>query len=355
MKKNTTIKELAKELNLSIATVSRAFNANYSIKPDTKMRILEVAKRMGYRPNPLAQSLTQKKNGLLGVIVPDFTNSYFSTIVSSIQMECRKMGYQLLILSSGHSVEQEEQNIRILEKSRVEGIMIALTLYTEDVSYLERLKEKIPVVQFVGVSEKLDTLSVAMDDYQCARKVTEHLIEEGYKKILYVSPPDNLLITHRRKKGFFDSMIDHPSLSLRLEVVEGEPSTQTGAQLANKIVGMPNKPEAILCFNDLIAVGLMEQFKVLGVNIPGDIALAGFTESKIAIYTSPCLTSVQQPAEEIGQITTQLMMDQIKGITRRVNKETLLEGVINARASSVRYMAFFLGLFLSISCFLILE
>lgn len=188
--KHVTIKDVAKALNVSISTISRAFNDKYDIHPDTKNMILEKAKEMGYSPNPIAQRLTQHKSSLIGVVVPEFVNAFFPKIIMAIQRVMDENGYQVLIMSSEESAGKELKNIRTLEKNMVDGLIISLTQETRDVSYFQHLLNKnIPIVQFNRVSQKLATPKIILDDTTSASYATEHLVQQGYRRIYHCPVP----------------------------------------------------------------------------------------------------------------------------------------------------------------------
>ncbi|MGL4518235.1 MAG: LacI family DNA-binding transcriptional regulator [Phocaeicola sp.] len=333
MKKNITIKDVARELNVAISTVSRAFNNGYDIHPDTKKRILSKAHEMGYHPNPFAKNLTQNKSNLIGVIVPEFINSYFPSIVWSIQEEALLRGYNLLILNSNEDAAKEMENIKILERNRVAGILIAFSHKTRDISYLQHLNKTMPIVQYVRTNKRLSTSMVSMNDYLFSKKITDHLIEQGYQHIYYVSGPDHLLISHNRKRGFIDSIEENGVSHFKKNIIAGGLYIEDGKELGYQILAMENKPDAIYCFNDLVAIGVMQSLQLHGVNVPGDIAVAGFTESKISEHLSPPLTTVAQPTVEIGKVVIDLLLKEINNIANDNPKELFIDGTLKIRGS----------------------
>lgn len=336
MKHNVTIKDVAKRLNVSISTVSRAFNDKYDIRKDTKDLILSVAKEMGYVPNLMAQHLTQNKSYLVGVVVPEFINAFFPRVISGMQQTLKNMGYQLLIMSSNEQALQELENVKVLEQNMVEGIMISFTQETRDVSYFQELNDRIPIIQFNRISRKLETNRVFFDDYSWSMFATEHLIKQDYKNIYYVSGPENLIITQKRKKGFLDALRKHRVEDVNTHILEGGIFIEDGYEVANKILNMSTKPDAIFCFNDPLAIGIMEELKKNGIRIPEEIALVGFTESRIAKHTTPSLTSVDQPAEEMGSITAKLLLKELNKEHRGIIEDIVLNGKLNIRESSLK-------------------
>lgn len=188
--KHITIKDVARALNVSISTISRAFNDKYDIHPDTQNAILKKAREMGYTPNPFAQRMTQQKSYLVGIVVPEFVNAFFPSIIMSIQRIMSENGYQVLIMSSEESATKELENIKNLEKNMVDDIITSLTQENRDISYFQELLDKgISIVQFNRVSPKLATPKIIFDNTQRAAQATEHLILQGYKRIYHLFWP----------------------------------------------------------------------------------------------------------------------------------------------------------------------
>lgn len=335
--KHVTIKDVAKALNVSISTISRAFNDKYDIHPDTKNIILEKAREMGYSPNPIAQRMTQQKSFLIGVVVPEFINSFFPKIIMSIQKVMNENGYQVLIMSSEESATKELENIQTLEKNMVDGILISLTQETRDISYFQKLLDKgIPIVQFNRVSQKLATPKIIFNDVLWAANATEHLIHQGYQSIYYLSGPNSLILSHNRSKGFIDTLKKYRLPIKENKIIEAGIFIEDGKRVANELIEANDIPEALYCFNDPVAIGAMEIFKKRGYKIPEDIAFMGFTESRIAIHTSPALSSVEQPTDEFGEIAALSLLEIIKGEQNAIDKTILLGGKLNIRESSIR-------------------
>lgn len=333
--KNITIKDVAKKLNVSISTISRAFNDKYDIHPDTRKRILQAAEEMGYSPNPIARNLSQKRSYLIGVVVPEFINAFFPKVIKGMQKVLKEAGYQLLIMSSNEQAKEEIENIKLLERNKVDGIMLSLTQEMQDISYYEELNKSIPIVQFNRVSQKLDTPKVIFNDYIWAFQATEYLIKEGYKRLYHLSGPSNLIVSHHRRKAFIDALKKHNLEFNNSQIIETGIFLEDGIIAVDKILDNSIKPDAIFCFNDPIAIGVIEELKRRNIKIPDDIAVMGFTESRIAEYSNPKLSSVEQPSEEMGQITAKVLLEKLKNDTH--SSQTIsLDGKINIRESTIK-------------------
>lgn len=335
--KHTTIKDVAKALNVSISTVSRAFNDKYDIHPDTRNKILEAARTMGYSPNPIAQKLCLHRSNMIGVIVPEFVNAFFPKVLMGIQKVMEEAGYQVLIMSSNESAQRELENIKTLVKNMVDGVIISLTQETRDISFFKELLErKFPIVQFNRVSQKLDTPKIIFDDYYWAYQATEHLISQGFQNIYHLSGPGNLLLTHNRIKGFMDALKKHHLDADKKRIVETGIFIEDGKRVAYELIEQGNIPEAFFCFNDPVAIGAMEVFKERGFKVPNQVAFIGFTESRIAMHMTPALSSVEQPSTLIGEKSAQVLLDILNGKDIHSSETITLSGKLNVRASSVR-------------------
>lgn len=333
--KNITIKDVAKAMNISISTVSRAFNNKYDIHAETREKILAKAKEMGYSPNPIAQGLTMHKSFMIGVIVPEFINAFFPRVLMGIQEVLKNAGYQTLIMSSNESSDEEKRNVQTLVKNKVDGIIISLTQETRDVSFMQELLDsKIPVVQFNRISQKIKTPKVIFDDIKWAKAATEHLIDQGYRKIYHLAGPNSLIVTHNRIKGFKEAMKEHGLECDNRHIVDSGIFIKDGMDAAEKLIEKGDIPEAFFCFNDPLAIGAMKVFEQKGYKVAKDVAFVGFTESRIAMFMTPALTSVDQPAEEMG-ITAAKTMLKILALENYNEDEIItLNGKLNVRESS---------------------
>ncbi len=337
MKRTITIKDVAKELSCSISTVSRAFNDKYDINPETRRKILERAREMGYTPNPLARRLPQHQTFLIGVVVPEFINAFFPRVIAGIQEIMLKAGYQVLIMSSNEDERNELEIVKKLEAYQVDGLIISFTYRSRDMSYFQSLIDRnFPIVQFNRVSSKLNTPKVIFDDYQWAACAVEHLIEQGNSRIYHFAGPGNMWVTQNRKRGFVDAMHKHGLPCGPETIFEAGIFSEDGAETARRLIQTGNIPQAIFCFNDPLAIGAMQEFKEHGYEIPRDVAFVGFTESSIARYVTPGLTSVEQPTQELGEKVARLLLELIRTHHPLLNQTLVLNGKLNIRRSSLR-------------------
>lgn len=332
--KHITIKDVAKKLNVSISTVSRAFNNKYDIKPETRDLILKTAEEIGYRPNPIARKLIQQRSLNVGVVVPEFENSFFPKVMLGIQEILHDKGYQVLMMQSNHSWEIEKKNVETLVDNMVDGLIVSLTSESKNNEYYKSLlKLNIPIVFFNRTVDDIKASKVLFDDFKWSLFATEHLIMQGYKDIVHLTGTINLTLTKNRLRGFEQAHRKH-----RLEpgkIVQCGFTMEDGERVAQEMIDKNEVPRAIFAANDSCAIGAMNVFKQNGYHIPNDIAIVGFTESNLAKHICPTLTSVEQPTKDIGQTAANLLLEQIdtKGIF--VPQTIVLNGRLNVRDSSI--------------------
>ncbi len=336
MRHYTTIKDIAKKLGVSTSTVSRALADRWDINPKTRELVLETARQMNYKPNPMAVMLHKNQTKTIGLIIPEFYNSFFPTVIDGIQNVLQKTGHKLLIMQSKESMETEQANIEFLEDSMVDGIILSVTQEGENVELYERLIERgIPIVFISRASMKVDAPRVMIDNYKMAYQAVEHLLLTGRRNIAYISGPVNLGVTHERTRGYKDALAkygveENPSL-----ITPGGMVQEDGYEAAKALLDSSQEIDAIFGFNDHAAIGAMRYLKEAGKRIPDDIAVVGFSESHSALIVEPRLTSVAQPLTEMGERAAEIILDLIDN--RKPEKTNVfLEAKLNVRGSSVK-------------------
>ena len=333
--KNITIKEVAKRLNVSISSVSRAFNDKYDIKKETRDLILKTAEEMGYHPNPIAQKLSQKKTFNIGVVVPEFVTEYYSNIIIGIQQVFLPKGFQVLIMQSDDSLIQELKNVKTLIHNFVDGLIICPTVFSENIDfYLNQVKKDYPIVMVNRVKRDLPINKVIFDHQKWSFFATEHLIYQGYKKIYHLAGNDNLTITKERIDGFKHAMKKH-NLSNNYKIIETGIRIEDGIIAIQKLKELNDLPDAFICSNDLVAFGIINYLAQKKIRVPEDIGVVGFTETRMAEFMFPKLSSVKQPSIEMGQTSAEMLLRVIN--EEEVSLETVIfGGTLNIRDSSVR-------------------
>jgi DNA-binding LacI/PurR family transcriptional regulator len=304
-----TIRDIAIKLNISISTVSRALRSAPDINPETKKAVMEMAKKLNYEPNRVAQSLRIKKTNTLGVIVPEIVMHFFSSAISGIQEYAAEHHYSTMFCQSIESFETEKANIHMLVANRVDGLLISLSSETHDYEHLHALIEKkIPVVLFDRVADSLPVSKVIVDDHDGACKAVEYLIQTGCRRIAYLGGPKNLSICTHRMQGYRDAL-------RRAGIESAEELIVYCNDLHNPVEGVKQllhaNPDAIFCMNDPLAIKAMEVLKEKGIKIPDQISIVGFTNEPVSQYIEPSLTTVSQPAYEMGRVAAALFLEQL--------------------------------------------
>ncbi|OJX91076.1 MAG: LacI family transcriptional regulator [Paludibacter sp. 47-17] len=329
----TTIKDIAKELGISVATVSRALTGSHEVQEETREMVLRKAKELNYRPNIQARNLLKNRTNIIGVIVPEFVSFFFPEIIIGIQEVANREDYQVLICQSNETSDLERKNIEMLESSRVEGIIVSVTKESKNEPVFERLlNEQMPLVFINRVLPDLIADKVIIDDRKWAFKAVEHLIKCGYRRIAHLGGNEKLAVSANRLQGYLDAhrhygLDVHPNLIMNLGVQQERASLGVNYLLSLKV-----KPDAVFCVNDPVAVGCMLELKKRGLKVPEDIAVVGFSESPIGRIME--LTSVSQPTYEMGRVAAGKLLEQIKGNCKPA-ETVVLDAKLNIRNSSL--------------------
>ncbi len=320
---------------MAVSTVSRAFNDKYDIRKETRALILQTAEEMGYHPNHIAKKLIQQKTFNVGVVVPEFVNAFFPEVIIGIQDVLIKKGYQVLVMQSNECHTTELENVKTLEDNMVDGLIISLSRESHNNEYYIRMLEKgYPMVFFNRVDEKIAASKVVFDDYKWAYFATEHLIKQGYRHIYHLSGYQHLSLSGNRIKGFRKAMDKFGIPYDKSHIIETGFLMEEGQAVMEQLIASGKLPDAIFAANDPTAVGAMKAIKKAGLKIPEDIALVGFSESKMAEVVDPPLTSVSQPTFEMGKQTAELLIRQIAADGFGRPETVVLDGRLNIRGSS---------------------
>jgi len=310
-----TMKEIAKKLGVSVSTVSRAMKDSPELHPDTKKRIVEMAKSMNYQYNLLAQSLRISRSKVLGVIVPELTSHFFSSNISGIQDTAYKRGYNIMICQSNESFEQEKANIKTLVSSQVDGLLISLSRETKTYEHLQDIYDRgIPFIMFDRVTEEIPVSKITVDDAHGAYLVVKHLLDQGCRKIAYFSGPEDLYISKKRKEGYLEALAEYGIPEKDSKVYFTDLTPEMNRKVTLEMLESGDLPDAIFAMIDPVAVDVMIVLKEKGIKIPDQIALAGFTNNPTSAVVEPSLTTVSQPGYEMGQLAANHLLDQLEEI-----------------------------------------
>ena len=338
--RQVTMKEIAKKLGVSVSTVSRALQDSPELHIETKRKIVEAAKEMNYRPNLLAQSLRISRSKTLGVIVPEITSHFFASCISGIQDTANTRGYNVMICQSNERISQERANIQTLVSSQVDGLLISLSRETNTFEHLHELYEReINFVLFDRVEEDIPVSKVTFNDAGGAYQVVKHLLENGFRRIAYVSGPEDLYISKKRKEGYLRALQEY-GVEIDEQLIQFTDLTLEGnLQVAQRILKLELRPEAVFCMIDPVAVDVLTEWKKSGIRVPEDIALAGFTDNPTAAVVEPPLTTVAQPGYEMGKLAVSHLLDQLDGQASEDPVSIVLETTLVIRKSSQNFPA----------------
>lgn len=335
-KRHISLKDLADELGVSISTVSRALKDNPIISPELTQKIKNLAIERNYIPNPLAMGLLRQQTKMIGVIVPDLVTHFYSSIISGIEEVAKENGYYILISSSNESLEKEKESVQNLLKSRVEGLIVCISQQTNDFDHFKPLlQNEIPLVFFDRVAEIPDVPTVTVDGAEAAKNVTCHFYENGCRKIAYISGPEHLNISKKRKEGYLKGLDEcglpfNPGL-----LVECNLNTEEATNATQKLLSLKEIPDAIFGINDTIAFAAMKEIKKHKLRIPDDIALVGFTDEFHSTVVDPALTSVTHPTLQMGREAARLFFGCIENGPGYA-EQVVLETKLVIRESSVK-------------------
>ncbi len=314
MKAHITIKDLARELNISPSTISRALKDHPDISPETKRIVKELAKKLKYRPNLLAQGLRKSKTNTIGVIIPEFIHFFFSTIISGIENIAYAKGYNVILCQSAETYEREVTDTRALWNSRVDGMLISISKQTTEYNHFqELLDEGLPMVFFDRVTNKLKTSQVIVDDYNGAFNAVEYLISKGCKKIVHLAGPKNLEISKNRLNGYKNCLKKHDikfDESLVVRCPEG--TYEESKRFTNILLNSTKNIDGVFGCNDMAALGAILAIKEKGIKIPKEVKIIGFSDWQLSSLIEPRLTTVSQAGFEIGQAAATILIDEIE-------------------------------------------
>jgi LacI family transcriptional regulator len=335
-----TIKDIARELNISPSTVSRALKDHPDISKETKQAVAALAQKLDYLPNSVALSLRKSKTNTIGVIVPQIVHHFFSSAISGVEDIAYKKGYNVIICQSNESYEREVKDTMALFASRVDGLLVSLSSETKEYDHFRTLHRKgVPLVFFDRTCDELDTSMVMVDDFDGAYQATEHLIQIGCKRIAHLAGPENLSITRKRLGGYIKALEKYnipidPSL-----IVPSGLTIETGYKGAKYLLDYPKEklPDAIFAVSDPVAIGSLNAIKERGLKVPEDIAIVGFSDEPVTSMIEPALSTIAQPGFEMGQTAVRLFFEQINDNSDSFKpQKKVLKTSLVVRKSSMR-------------------
>lgn len=312
MNRRTTISDIAKELNTTPATVSRALNDHPRISLKTKRRVNEVAEKLNFRINKIASSLRSGKTHVIGVMIPSAEINFFGSVVHGIESLANIEGYNVLIFQTNEQRQYEVKALETFLSARVDGILASLSKETSDYSHYTEIKKRgIPIVFFDRSNDDLGISSVVIDDFRGAYIATEHLIKQGYKKIAHISGPPHMKIFSDRLNGYKKALEDHNMEFHESFVFPGDISIAAGRKGIDDFLKLPEPPDAVFAVEDFTALGVMKELKIHGLKIPDEFGVIGFANELFGEHITPSLSTVDQQTVKMGKESFRLLLDLI--------------------------------------------
>ncbi|MDH3244491.1 MAG: LacI family transcriptional regulator [Saprospiraceae bacterium] len=316
-----TIYDLAAELNVSPSTVSRALNDHKGIGKKTKKAVKELAKKREYLPNNFAYSLRTKKSKTIGILVSWINRPFISTLISGIERAAREAGYHVIITQTHDKLHVEIENLRTLLESGISALIVSLSMETKKYDHFSIVPDNdIPIVYVDRIPKMKDINKVHINNFEAAFEATEHLIEQGCKRISHFGGSRHQLIYAERRKGFIAAIEKHNCIVDESIILESDNlSAEEGFRLAETVLNSDNPPDGIFCANDAAAVSAIRYAKAEGIKIPQELAIMGFNNDPICEIVEPQLSSVSHPALEMGEVA----VEQALGILNRSHRAGL--------------------------------
>jgi LacI family transcriptional regulator len=334
---NVNLKRLAEELNLSMSTVSRALRDSHEIGQDTKDRVKALAEKLGFQPNPHASSLRQSKSKTIAVIIPEIENNFFSQVMNGVEEVAQKKGYHVLIYLTHEDHTREKDILQLLRNGRVDGVMISISNTTTSFEHLQAYQDaRTPFVFFDRVYESMEVPRITTDDTDAAFKATEHLLRMGCQKIAFLSMSENLSISIRRKLGY-KRALEKYGLADREMSVECSTNDEGNRQTIRSFLQKNSNVDGIFAAVEKLAVNTYQVCRELKINIPQDIKVISFSNLAAAALFDPPLSTIVQPAYDIGKEATTILFKIIdKKMLLPTEKKVIIPSHIVERRSTAK-------------------
>ncbi|AOW09926.1 LacI family DNA-binding transcriptional regulator [Flavobacterium gilvum] len=332
MNNRITLKKIAAEFNVTIATVSKALNDSHEISVKTKEKIQAFAKKHNYKPNKIALSLLNKKTKTLGVIIPNIMNSFFTEVFVGIEEKATELGYNLISCISNESFDKEVNTVELLKNGTIDGFLVSLAEETQINKnfnhFKEAINEGVPLVLFDRVTDEIKCDKVIVNDFEGARHATEHLIKTGCKKIALVSVIDNLSVGKLRVEGYKQALLDH-EMPINEKIIV-RLNKKEDLETSMKIVLSDKAIDGLLCLEESSAIQSLELIKSMNYKIPEEMSIICFTNGKLPQHVTPTITTISQHGKYIGEIATKMLVDRLESkseleFTTKVIKTSLIE------------------------------
>jgi LacI family transcriptional regulator len=302
--------DLARELGVSMTTISRALSDHHSIGAATKQRVLKLAKKLNYQPNHLAAALRKGQSRLLGVVVPYIEGKFFPSVIQGIEQAASKAGFSVIVCQSHEDVQLERRNVETLLNAQVAGVLVSLARNTLEFHHFDKVRGRgIPLVFFDRIPASEFVNSVVLNDQAGGFAATNHLLEQGCRRIAHLAGPQHLNIYRERRQGYLNALAAHGIEPQQDLIIYSDMTQEDGAQAMRQLLALPNPIDGVFGAGDSAILGALQTLRGQGIRVPQDIALAGFSNEGFTAITEPRLTSVDQRCEEMGEAAVRLFLE----------------------------------------------
>lgn len=321
--KNINIKDLARELNLSVSTISKAFHDSYEISEETKNRVLETARRLNYVPNPYASSLRGRRSKNIGVVIPEVADSFFSLAINGIESVAKEKGYHVLICLTHESFENEKNILKEFQGGRVDGVLMSVSRETSESGHiLDLMANGLPLIFFDRVCEEIDTAKITTDDFESGYKATEHLIQQGCDKIGFLGISKCLSISNRRLEGYEKALNDHGIVNNAKHIISCTNDPVQNNFLIRELLQSKNRPNGIVATVEKLTTPVYRACAELDIRIPDDLKFVCFSNLETASILNPSLSTITQPAFAMGKMAATLLFKALEKTGFNIAKES---------------------------------
>ena len=330
---SSTIQDVAKAAGVSVATVSRVINNSTSVSVETKELVLDAVKRLDYRPNLLGRNLRRAETRLILVLLPNISNPFYSRIVKGIEDVGHRNGYNVLLCNTDSEPGREKLYLDLLKNRLADGVIfMAPSLSREE---LTETGKSFPMVQCCEYKEGAKVSHVSIDNFAASQKIVKHLLALGHRRIGLISCDNEYLSTIHREEGYRKAVLDagiKPEDGLS---IDGDYSFKSGLRAASQLLSLTDRPTAVFCISDIMAIGAIRAARERGLRVPEDFAVAGFDNVSFASMCDPMLTTVSQPKYDLGCTAMELLLKQIHGEMKEP-QDLILEFELIIRESTIK-------------------
>ena len=313
-----TMKDIAREFGISVATVSRALKDSPRISEERRRVIQQYAREHNFYPNAIGEALRHSRvmpQRVIGVIVPEFTHYYFSSILTGIEEAAAARGYRIMVALSGEQYEREARICENFHRYKVCGVIVSQAKDTKNYDHYQKLIDAgIPLVFYDRICTGVNASRVVVDDYMGAYNAVTHLIETGCKRIAFYGGPMQLEISKNRFNGYKDALLKH-GMAVDESIIRVCDNREDAEVLTPEILGLDHRPDGFFAVNDDTAIGILYTAKHSGYRVPEDVSICGFTNGQRAIACDPMLTTVEQRGHRVGEEAAEILMDKVEGLS----------------------------------------